>query len=127
MHAAYQIIGDLTASSRKKLYAHCQTDTSTFSFRLGQQLFTLGMVTLAWVFFRAESLSAACSMILSIFKGLNLWNLFDGTLLTLGLDSKDWDVLLISISLMLAVSVLQQRGSVRERLQKQTTCRTTRF
>lgn len=120
LHAVYQIIGDLTASPRKKLYTCCQTDTSSFSFRLGQQIFTLGMVTLAWIFFRAESLSAALSMVFSIFRGLNFWNLTDGTLLTLGLDSKDWDVLLASFCVLLTVSLLQQHGSVREGLQKQT-------
>ncbi len=120
LHAAYQIIGDLTSSPRQKLYIYAQTDTSSFSFRLGQQMLTIGMVTLAWIFFRAESLSAALSMLMSIFKGLNVWNLTDGTLLSLGMDSKDWDVLLLSIGVLLVVSILQQRGSVRERLQKQT-------
>ncbi len=120
IHATYQIIGDLTATPRKKLYACCQTNTASFSFRLGQQIITVILVTFAWIFFRAPSLSVAFDMIGSTFKVYNPWILADGTFLKLGLDAKDWNVLFISLLVLLTVSVLQQHGSVRERLQKQT-------
>ncbi len=45
------------------------------------------------------------------------WNiLWDGTLLDLGLSAVDYGVLAVGIILMIVVSLVQRRGSVRDRI-----------
>lgn len=44
----------------------------------------------------------------------------DGSYLKLGVDAKDFDVLAISLLLLIIVSILQEKGSVRQMLSRQT-------
>ena len=37
----------------------------------------------------------------------------------MGLDAKDWNVMIVSIAVLLIVSLMQERFSVREKLEKQ--------
>lgn len=119
MQAVFQILGDLTGGLRKRLYEITETRQDTFSFRLGKRLVTFTLVNVSWLFFRADGLQAALSMLRSMVWNWNPWVLFDGTILELGLDGKDWNVLVVSILVLLAVSVMQQRFSVREKLNAQ--------
>ena len=119
LHGVYQIIDGLTARIREKALAFCHVDVGTFSFRLGQRIATFVLVSFAWVFFRAPTLADASSVLkrLCVF---NPWTWTDGSYLKYGLDSKDLDVLLFSLVVLVVVSILQERGSVRQMLAKQT-------
>ncbi|MBQ8550022.1 MAG: MBOAT family protein [Clostridia bacterium] len=120
IHGFYQIVGDLTAAPREKLYKKCSVDTESFSFRFGRQITTFILVTVAWLFFRADGFIAACRMLRSAVSCFNPWIFTDGSFLKLGLDGKDWNVLLLSIAVLFAVSLLQEKYSLRERLSHQT-------
>ncbi|MBE6767241.1 MAG: MBOAT family protein [Ruminococcaceae bacterium] len=119
IHGFYQIFGELTASPRDKFYEKCGVNKNTFSFKFGRQLTTFVLVTVAWLFFRADGFIAGCRMLRSAFV-LNPWVLTDDSLFEIGLDGKDWNVLLLSIAILLVVSLLQGKYSLREELQKQT-------
>ena len=79
---------------------------------------TFLLVCIGDLFFRAESVSAAFAML----KGaVTVWNpaiLWNGALFGLGLDAIESGIAVFSLLLLLAVSVLQQKGSVRERIAK---------
>lgn len=112
LQAFYQITGELTSGIRNKFYDLCRVDRESFSFKLGQQLTTFVLVNISWIFFRADGLTAAFRMLRSSL-------FFSGSFLNMGLDAKDWNVMILSIAVLLIVSLMQERFSVREKLEQQ--------
>ena len=112
LHGIYRVVGEMTAKLRQKLIGLSGIRTDTLSYGLWQRMVTFAMVAVAWVFFRAGSLSQA----LYLLKHMAVWNpwkLFDGSLMNLsvyGLDAKDWNVLLLSLVILFAVSLCRYRG-----------------
>ena len=119
LHGLYQVFDGLTAGLRAKALAACKVDSTTFSFRLGQRLVTFVLVAFAWIFFRAPTCADAWSVVERMFVW-DPWSWTDGSYLKHGLDGKDLDVLAVSLIVLLLVSVLQARGSVRQMLRRQT-------
>lgn len=118
MQAVFQIVSELTREPRNRLYDSWGVDRTCFSYRFGKGLVTFGLVNLSWLFFRASGFLTA----LRILKRSLVWNpwvLFDGSLLSMGLDGAEWNVLLAAVAVLLAVSLLRQRGSVRGMLDAQ--------
>lgn len=73
-----------------------------------------------YVLFRGNGLMAAFKMIRSMFTVYNPWVFTDGTLMTLGLDAANWNVLILSMLVLLAVSVANENGiNVREKIARQ--------
>ena len=71
-------------------------------------LITFCSVSFAWIFFRAESISDAISFIIRMFA----WNpevLANGTLFSLGLDKKDWIVIVISVLIAIVIAIIQNK------------------
>ena len=78
---------------------------------------TFFLVMCAFIIFRAEKLSDGVRMIQSIFTVHNPWVLFDDSLLMLGLDWKEWVLLVGSILFMIKVEHMQEAGkSIRDRI-----------
>lgn len=118
LHGLYQLFDGLTVKMRTKLCALCGMDEGVFSFRFGQRIWTFVLVSFAWIFFRAPTLSDAWSVVKRLFE-FNPWTLTDGSYLKHGLDAKDFDVLVVSLVALLVVSILQEKGSVRMMLKRQ--------
>ena len=118
LHGVYQVMDAVTDGIRKRIVALCGLDENAFSFRFGQRIWTFALVTFAWIFFRAPTLADAWSVIqrMCVF---NPWTWIDGSYLKYGLDSKDLDVLVCSLAVLLVVSIMQERFKVREWLAKQ--------
>ena len=119
LHGFYQVFDGMTARIRGKTLDFCKVDQTTFSFKLGQRIGTFVLVAFAWIFFRAQSFADACSVIKRMFVW-NPWTWTDGSYLKHGLDAKDFDVLFVSLIVLLVVSMLQEKGSVRLMLRRQT-------
>lgn len=84
-----------------------------------QTFITFFYVSGCWIFFRAGSVRSALVFIRRMLI-LNPKGLSNGTLLSLGLDWMDWTVLLVSLSLGLAIELIQYKGiSIYEGIQKQ--------
>jgi len=86
--------------------------------RFIRQLGCYLLVAWAFLFFRASGLRAGLSMTLSMLHGGWLSQLCDGTLLNLGLDGAELIVLGLSLLVLLAVSMMQERFKVRGRIEK---------
>ena len=110
LHAFYQIVGELTAPLKEKVYSALRMPREDMTRRILQTLGTFFWVMLAWIIFRADGLRQGLAMIVSIFRVWNPWILVDGSLFTLGLDSKECIVLVLSVALFGLVSTLQRRG-----------------
>ena len=118
LHGLYQIIGSLLMPVRDRLVSLTKTDRSCFSHRLLKQLCTFFLVMLAWIFFRADSVTQALQMIrqMAVF---NPWVLWNQSVYLLGLDAKNVWILFFAIAILLLVSILQTKTDIRGWLAKQ--------
>ena len=121
LHGVYQIIGDLTGTLRKKVYAACHTKTESFSFKLAQVVSTFLLVDFAWIFFRAGSIRLALDYCKRIFTKWDPWSLFNGEIYTLGLERMEFHILVISVLVLFLVDLLRyfRKQSVADFLKEQ--------
>ncbi len=90
---------------------------SSRAFYVWRVLRTFIIVNIGWYFDRALRAGDAFVMLGKTFFTPAFAQLHDGTLLSLGLMAKDYTILAVSTALLIAVSVLQERGMrVRERV-----------
>ena len=114
MHGVYQIIGDITLQLKNKIYCRLGIDKEHYIRRWIGRTVTFSCVMLAWIIFRADSLSIGIQMIRNIFAVNNIWILFDWSILNLGLSGKQLIVLLISIATLIKTSMMQEKICVRD-------------
>lgn len=105
-----QIVGDIFKPAREKALRALGINTESFGQKLVRIVITFILVDIAWVFFRAQSMRDAWSLLSSMFTTWNPWALFDGTLYTLGLSRVDFWIMLASIAVLLGVDILHARG-----------------
>lgn len=115
VNALYQITGMQLQPVRDKLVKILRLKRETFSHKLYQMVFTFCLIDLAWVFFRTSNFSDALQIIKSMLTDKNIWILFDGSLFKLGLDQKNFLVMLLSIALLIFADYMKYKGvKVRE-------------
>ena len=121
LHGIYQVVGDLTRPVREALYAKGQVKTQSFSFRLGQMVTTFILVDLAWIFFRADSVSIAVEYCKRIVTKWDPWSLFNGEIYTLGLERFEFNVLVIAALVLFLVDLVRycKKQTITEFLQEQ--------
>lgn len=111
---AYIVGGELLEPVWVKLRRLFRIDKETKWFSAFQMIRTFLLMSLAFLIFNSDGFFTGISM---IGNAVTTWNpqiLWNGGLLQLGLDLKEWCVLIVSLLLLLIVSVMQQKGSVRE-------------
>lgn len=109
LHGAYQVIGDMTGGLRTKLYDALHTKKESFSFRLAQTVSTFVLTDIAWIFFRASSVSHALRFCRRLVTKWDPWNLFNGEIYTLGLDRGEFHILSMSLVLLFLADLLRYR------------------
>lgn len=115
LNGILQIYEDLTKGLRNKLAKLTGYDTTAFSHKLICTVKNFLVVSFVWIFFRADSTMYAFQIIKDMFRGIGLWQLTDGSLLSMGLDGKEMNVLIIFLILMIIVDILRKyRGDVAE-------------
>ena len=111
LHGFYQVIGAFLMPVRRKFAKGLKLEEQSRSSKIIKVLVTFCMVSTAWIFFRAENLEAA----LEIFKQFlhpRVWELFDGTMHTLGLDGPNVMVMFAGLILLIVVDLLNERGII---------------
>ncbi|MDE6984932.1 MAG: MBOAT family protein, partial [Lachnospiraceae bacterium] len=73
-------------------------------------IITFGLVDFAWIFFRAETIGAAVSMIKSMVHIRNVSILWNGALYDLGVSAKSFKVLILGIVIILFADYMKYRG-----------------
>lgn len=119
LHGTYQIIGSLTGAFRQRLLDAAGIFRDTLVWKLWKRLGTFVLVMLAWVIFRADTLRQGLHMCRSMFTVFNPWIFFDDSLLNLGLNWRELNILTFSCMLLLAVSAIQERICIRDWIGKQ--------
>lgn len=110
IHGALQVVAAETRGLRDRIYERFHTKRASFSFQLGQVASTFVLTTFAWIFFRAESLSQAFSYIERIFTKPDWWALSDGTVYRLGLKRMEMNILLSSLWVLFAASLVKYKN-----------------
>lgn len=101
------MVGDFTRPIRQKVYEKGHVKIQSFSFRLGQVVTTFLLVDFAWIFFRAGSVSVAFDYCRRIFTKWDPWSLFNGEIYLLGLDRREFNILVISVVVLFLVDLLR--------------------
>ena len=110
LHGILRVVEELISEPLKKFFEHIKADTTTFAVRLLRISLNFIVVTLLWIFFRAETIGQAADIIKRIFTGIRPWQFSDGSILLMGADSKELNVLFVCILFMTVVDILKKRG-----------------
>lgn len=120
MNGIFQIVGDLTASVRKRVKKGLSLDETAMSHKLMRSIITFLLIDFTWVFFRANTVQDAIAILQSMVTVKNLDILLDGSLYTLGLSQRSFWLMLGSICVLMIVDVLRARGiSARQMIDRQ--------
>ncbi len=91
--------------------------------RVARIILTFILMTIAWVFFRASGIMPAILMIKSMVTGFDINAFTSGALLELALDIKDYIVVILSLIIVAAVDIANEKGYfVRKELMKKNIC-----
>lgn len=110
LHGLYQVAGEILIPVRQFLMRLFKMEKNSFSHRLLSRIFTFFLVMIAWVFFRAESVSKAVYIVVHMFTRWNPWIFVSGELYTLGLKEEEWLLLAVSFVLMAVVATLHEKS-----------------
>lgn len=122
LHGFYMVSGEIFEPFLKKITALFKINTKCFSWHLFQSIRTFALVCVGFLFFRADSMSAAIRMIkhmvLSLFHGAVV------SPLQLGLDKYDIFIGIIALFAFFVIELLQNRQKdnqfyIREKLEEQ--------
>lgn len=109
LHGIYQVVGDLSKNSISNIRAALGIKKDTFGYHLGAKLRTFCFVSLAWVFFRADTLRDAFLYINRMFTKFNPWVLYNESLFNYGLDRTECWILMVSIVVLVLVDIGQKK------------------
>ena len=101
-------MGEMTQGLRTKIYRTLRFKRDTLATKLWQITFTFLMVTGLWMFFRGEDVYQTIRLIRQMLT-YNPWVLTDGSLFTLGLDAKEWNVMLTSLLVLGIIDICKYK------------------
>lgn len=110
LNGAFQIIGSVTGKIRSAAKGKLGLKPESFGHKAVQTAVTFCLVDFAWIFFRAETLADAASVIKSMVTVRNPWIFLDGTLYEAGLDCRNFWLMVICIGILLAADWFKYHG-----------------
>lgn len=117
---ALMMLGQALRPLTAKALAQLHISRESRGYHVFEVLRTGLIVCFGMLIFRAETLQQAWSMFTDIFTQFGASQLFDGTLLVSGISISDYVILALAFCLVLAISLLQERGvQIRQRLASQ--------
>ena len=109
LHGLCRIVGEMTQKLRTKIYRALRFKRDTLATKLWQVTFTFLLVTILWMFFRGEDVYQTITLLQQMVTVYNPWVLTDGSLFTLGLDAKEWNVMLTALLALGIVDVCKYK------------------
>lgn len=112
------MVGVAVEPIRKKVIESFHINEKALYWRAPQVLKTWLIIFIGELFFRANGLKAGIHMFLSIFRDFQVEKLWDGTMLTLGLDYADFIAIFVGCLVVGIVGVIKEKNiAVGERLE----------
>ena len=112
-------LGQVFEPAFKKVRAALRVNTDSFGWHLFQSLRVFILAAVGNMFFRLESFTATLGTMRAGLKLSNPEIFVTGKLYELGLDRTDFLLMVAGLLVLLIVSVLQERGSVRKAIARQ--------
>ncbi len=109
LHGLYQVIGYLLRPVRDRVMDIFGISRSSFSHRLFKIIVTFILVNTAWVFFRADTLQTAVTVLIRSFE-FTPWVFADGSIYLLGLNEKNFALLIMGLAMLVVVDIMEYRG-----------------
>ena len=106
LHGIYQIVGELL----RKWLPQKLIRSSHPVLKLLRIVKTFLLTSFAWIFFRADSLQMAFAYIKRMITVGGFSQLYDGSLLGMGLDLYEWGILLAGLFVLILADFLKYRG-----------------
>lgn len=119
LHGGYQVAGEIFMPLRKSVKKALKIREASAMYVLWQRFCTFGLITIAWVIFRAQSLHAGLSILKRIVTDITPWIFFDGTVTSCGISGAQFGALLFCIMLLIILEHLQEKRNLREMLESQ--------
>jgi alginate O-acetyltransferase complex protein AlgI len=118
LFAFYLSFGMLTDKFRKRMNRKSGLTKRVSLFRLIQVITTFALVLIAWVFFRAASVSQALIIVRNIFRGWSIPVLLPDikSLTSHGLSQTDLAIAFAAIGLLISVDVLSEKKEIWQRI-----------
>ena len=110
LNGGFQVISDVTKGIRKAIRNVLCIRENSFSHRLFQTVSTFFLIDFTWLFFRINGLKEALPVLKSVITGFNPWILADESLFQCGLDRRNFQLLLLSIGVLLAADYGKYKG-----------------
>lgn len=107
INGIYQIIGNWLKPFRERINQLFRLNKELIGHKIFQVVCTFCLIDFSWIFFRAGDLETALNAIKSMISVHNIWILFDGSLYQLGVDQKNFHVLLIALGILLFADVMK--------------------
>ena len=108
------ICSTVFAGQYHKLAEKLHIDETTKSYRRFQMVRTFFVFAGGRLITAPGTLSDTWTAVKQMSGSFNPWIFWDGTLYGMGLDYKDWCVVVIGLLLVRRISIMQEKGSVRE-------------
>ncbi|SFH06867.1 D-alanyl-lipoteichoic acid acyltransferase DltB, MBOAT superfamily [Desulfotomaculum arcticum] len=116
LHGLYLVLEDVLKPVGQFLRKLFKVNTACWSFRFFRGLLTFVLVDFAWIFFRANGTLTAFRILKNMISDFNPWIFFNGSIFKLGLDQKDFVVVLVALLIVIIVDWMHEKGSVRDKL-----------
>lgn len=120
-HGVYLTISFITRKKRGKIRRKLKIKKNSFILKLSRITVTFSLVTFAWIFFRANSISDALYVIKHLFTGwaaiFNIPGLLQAV--SFGLLKRELAVALVSVFFMVFVHILRKQDTIEQLISKQ--------
>lgn len=110
INGIFQVIGERLKPLRDALNKIFKLDRASLSHKLFKVVFTFILIDFTWIFFRANRFLDAFVIIKSMLTVHNWWILFDDSLFALGLDWKNFILLMGALLILLTADACKYKG-----------------
>ena len=110
LHWLYIVTGELITPWGEKFFRRTGIPGDSKWINVFRVVRTFFLVNIGFVFFRADSMKSALQMLGYSVRVFNLKDLFSAAIFELGLDGIEFVIAVVSLLILLAVSILQNRG-----------------
>lgn len=110
------IISTVFAPEIKKLNQFLHINTKSTSWARFQMVRTFLLFCFGRLLTVPGDLKVSWNILKTMVTSANIWQLADGTLYNLGLDTANFNLMTISVGVLWGVSILQKNGSLRKRI-----------
>lgn len=118
LHGAYQIVDLAIQPKARTMLKHLKIRMNSMIHKVIQVTITFGLVTFAWIFFRANTIAEAWYIVKNLFV-FNVEVILGNGIYKLGLNRTEFKIAYISILVLLLANLLERKYNLMDLLKRQ--------